>query len=304
MKPNEYLEKILKQQTFDNDEQELMDLRQRRKDIDKKLRAHFTDSSPSIRWAGSMAKGTMIRELYDGDMACYFPEDEKEAGETLKEIYENVEKALTEDYQVQRKASALRVRDLNQWGIDLHIDVVPGRYIDKGNGDVSLHRTTAEKERLKTNLQVHVDHIKDSGVVDAIRIMKLWKARNGLAAAKTFILELLIVKLLKEKKSLGLAAQLEHVWAVFKDSAEGLSVVDPANSNNDLKSILDQCRYILSSAATTTLLQIQNSGWEVVFGTLDEDDSRDGRGELSRSAALKVAVASVSTPTRPYCRCR
>jgi hypothetical protein len=302
MKPDDYLKKILKQQTFDDDDQELKDLRQRRQDIDKQLRAHFSGSSPSIKWAGSMAKGTMIRESYDGDMTCYFLEDEKKAGETLKAIYENVEKGLSKDYQVQRKASALRVRDLKDWSTDLHIDVVPGRYTDASKSDVFLHRTTPEKERLKTNLQTHIDHIGDSGVVDAIRLTKLWKARNGLAPAKTFVLELLVVKLLKGKESLGVSAQLEDVWIEFRDNAENLSVEDPANSNNDLKPILDECRYLLSSAASTTLMQIENDGWEAVFGELEEDDrdAESGGGRPDRTVALRAAVASVAIPTKPY----
>ena len=298
MKPNEYLEKILEQQTFDDDDKELKDLRKRRKDIDKKLRTHFSKSSPSIKWAGSMAKRTMIREAYDGDMTCYFPEDEKEAGETLKEIYENVMKALAEDYQVQSKASAIRVRDKEDWNNDLHIDVVPGRFTDEDTEDVNLHRTTPEKERLKTNLQTHIDHIKISGVTEAIRLMKLWKARNGLVAAKTFVLELLVVKLLKNKKSSGLSAQLEHVWNVFKADPDNLSVEDPANSNNDLKSILDQCRSLLSSAASDTLWQIENNGWEAVFGEIEEEEDDDGK---SRSAALNAATTNVATQTRPWC---
>ena len=297
MKPNEYLEKMLEQQTFDDEDQELKDLRKRRKDIDKKLRAHFSESSPSIKWAGSMAKGTMIRESYDGDMTCYFPEDEKEAGTNLKEIYESVMKALAEDYKVQKKASALRVRDKEDWSTDLHIDVVPGRFTDEDKKDVYLHRTTSDKERLKTNLQTHIDHIKNSEVTEAIRLMKLWKARNGLSTAKTFILELLVVKLLKKKKSSGLSAQLEHVWNEFKNNPKHLAVEDPANSNNDLKSILDQCRSLLSSASSDTLWQIENNGWEAVFGEIEEDDDTG----KDRQAALVAATASVTTPTRPWC---
>jgi len=297
VKPNEYLNKILDYQTFDGEDQELKDLRARRQDIDKKLRSYFSKSSPSIMWAGSMAKGTMIRDSYDGDMTCYFPKGESEAGANLKEFYDNVEKALIEGYQVQRKASALRVRDPENWSTDLHIDVVPGRFTDETKSDVFLHRTTPDKERLKTNLQTHVDHIKGSGAEDAIRLMKLWKVRNGLGTVKTFVLELLVVKLLKAKKPSGLAVQLEYLWTELRDKADSLTVEDPANSNNDLRGLLDECRHLLSSAAGTTLRQIENNGWEAVYGEIDQGD---GGERVGRGAALKVAVASVETPTRPY----
>jgi hypothetical protein len=36
-----------------------------------------------------------------------------------------------------------------------------------------------DKKRLKTNLDVHLDHVRDSGVIDAIRLAKLWGVRNG-----------------------------------------------------------------------------------------------------------------------------
>ncbi|MCZ6655533.1 MAG: hypothetical protein O7D91_21200 [Planctomycetota bacterium] len=304
MKPNEYLKKILAEQTFDDDDQELKDLRKRRKDIEKTLRAQFSKSGPSIRWGGSMAKGTMIRESYDGDMTCYFEHEEEGAGSTLEEIYNNTEEALQGDYVVKRKASALRVEDSSTtstkgFAEDLHIDVVPGRYTDDDKDEVFLHRTTGDKERLKTNLQVHIDHIKDSGVTEAIRLMKLWKVRNGLTA-KTFVLELLVVKLLKHKKSSGLSTQLEHVWTEFRDKPDGLAVGDPANpSGNDLKPILDECRHQLSSVASNTLWQIENNGWEAVFGELEEDED-NGKKKKAALHATAVHVSESKPTTKPW----
>jgi hypothetical protein len=184
MTPNDYLAKILEKQTFDDDEPELKDLRRRRKEIEGVLRTHFSGSSPSIRWGGSMAKETMIRESYDGDMTSYFPHDEDGAGSTLEEIYDNTAEVLGKEYVVERKRSALRVRDPSTkaskgFAEDLHIDVVPGRFTGEDGDDVFLHCTTGDKQRLKTNLQVHIDHIRDSGVRDAIRLMKLWNVRKG-----------------------------------------------------------------------------------------------------------------------------
>ncbi|TAJ24256.1 MAG: nucleotidyltransferase [Planctomycetota bacterium] len=305
MTPDEYLKKVLKQQTFATDAPELKDLRKRRTEIKGILEGHFSESSPSIRWAGSMAKDTMIKESYDGDMTCYFPHDEDSAGKTLEEIYNNVAELLGKDYDVERKASALRVKNQSTkatkgFAEDLHVDVVPGRFTDDDEGDVFMHRTTGEKERLKTNLQVHIDHIRDSGVRDAIRMMKYWNARNAIGA-KTFVLELLVVKLLADKKDSSLSEQLTHVLTEFRDSVEGLSVEDPANSNNDLKPALDSVRYMLSSVARTTLSTVDSSGWEGAFGKLDSEDEEDS-GER-RKAALHAAAIQVreSRPgTRPW----
>jgi hypothetical protein len=301
MNPDEYLKKILEQQTFSDDDPELKELRDRRSELDKKLRTIFWKSSPSIKWAGSMAKGTMIRESYDGDMTCYFSCNEVETGRTLAEIHSAVKESLEDDYLIEVKASALRVRDKADWTNDLHIDVVVGRYVDGSKSDVFLHRTTGEKERLKTNLQTHIDHIRNSGVTDAIRLMKLWKSRNGIESAKAFVLELLVVKLLEKQSSLSLSAQLKYIWSKFRDNSDKLAIEDPANSNNDLKGILDGCRLFLKSVASSTLSQIENEGWEAVFGSLETARQSDNRVENeSRVAALEAAVTSVKVPTKPW----
>jgi hypothetical protein len=300
MNPNEYLEKVLIQQTFNDDDPELKDLRGCRKEIESLLRGHFSESSPSIRWGGSVAKETMIREAYDGDMTCYFPHDETDAGSTLEEIYNKVAQALSEEYVVERKTSALRIKDPSTkeakgFAQDLHIDVVPGRFTGDDGDDVFLHRTDGDKTRLKTNLQVHIDHIRDSGVRPAIRLMKLWNVHNGIGA-KTFVLELLVVKILDGKKGATVAKQLEHIWTEFRDGADNLAVEDPANpSGNDLKPALDQIRHRLSSVAGTTLALIENSGWEVVFGKVDDDGDPE-----DRKAALKAAAVHVVNPTKPW----
>ena len=164
---------------------------------------------------------------------------------------------------------------------------------------VCWHRG-GDKQRLKTNLQVHIDHIKDSGVISAIRLIKLWRVRNGIIA-KTFVLELLVVKLLEKKKSSGLSVQLKHVWTEFRDNADGLAVEDPANpKGNDLKPLLDEARAQLSMVAATTLALIESSGWEAVFGELDDDDDDDD--DDAKKAALSAAAVHVEGSTKPWCR--
>lgn len=301
--PTQYLKKVLDRETFANDDDELEELRKHRDAVKEQLSSHFTESSPSIRWAGSMAKGTMVRTSYDGDVTCYFPhEDEPE--KSLQDLYEEVEQCLQGDYIVERKPSALRIRDkdTDNYHVDLHLDIVPGRFTDEDQGDVFLHRTTDEKERLKTNLQVHIEHVKKSGVRPAIRLAKVWNIRHGVSA-KTFILELLVVKLLEEKQSEKLSDQLLHLWSEMRDNSADLAVEDPANpQGNDLAPHLDECRASLSAVAATTLANIELLGWSSVFGGVKEDDDDDGggSGKTSKSAALSSAAATVSRPTKPW----
>ena len=295
METEAYLQSVLKSQTLAPDSQELKDLQKHRANVEETLREHFDECFPTIRYGGSKAKGTMIRESYDLDIICYFPHDDTEAGETLEEIYNSVREALSGKYLVEPKASALRLKALDQKnsGVDFHIDVVPGRFTDDSKTDAFLYQVSGEKKRLKTNLDVHICHVKDSGFTEAIRLLKLWKVRNGLRV-KNFPLELFTIDLLKYKKTAALEKQLKHVWEKVRDEMDEISIEDPANpTGNDLTGLLSPAiREALSSVAKATLEAIERSGWEAVFGPVEEekDENVGGKVEVLRRAAAAVVT--------------
>jgi hypothetical protein len=296
MTADEYLHEILASQALGDDSDEVKALQKHRADVEKLLCDHFKDSSPTIRYAGSKAKGTMNRESYDLDIISYFASGDTSAGETLQDIYENTREALGKKYLVEQKGSALRLKscDPENLGVDFHIDVVPGRFTDETQTDAYLYQSTGDKKRLKTNLDVHLEHVKESGVIDAIRLAKLWKVRNGLLI-RTFVLELAVITLLEGKTKKNLSTQMEHFWTELRDNSANLSVEDPANPNgNDLsKELDDNLKSHLSSAAKRTLSQIESSGWEAVFGEAEKKE-KAAKVEILRRAA------SVAAPSRPW----
>jgi len=97
----------------------------------------------------------LIREAFDLDIICYFNYDDANAGDNLEDIFSNVKGALEKEYYVTPKTSALRLKSKDQQtkGLDFHIDVVPGRFVDSSKGDAFLHQAQGKKERLKTNLK-------------------------------------------------------------------------------------------------------------------------------------------------------
>jgi hypothetical protein len=292
MTPNEYLSKILDQQTLAEDGSELKRLRERRQEVEDLLRSEF-GSSPTIRYGGSKAKGTMIKEAYDLDVICYFQRDDDDAGGTLETIYNNVKRALAKKYVVLTKTSAIRLQSRDHE--DFHVDVVPGRFVNTETSNAYLHQTTPGKKRLQTNLDVHLAHVKDSGLQRAIRLMKLWRVRRGLSI-KHFALELLVIKVLKSKKAASLDSQLDSIWKVLRDSLDSITIEDPANPiGNDLSELLSATvRHELSTAASETLDSIEHAGWEAVFGKL--------ASESEKRAAVAEAARSVVAPSRPWCR--
>jgi hypothetical protein len=279
-----------------DDSEELKALQTHRSDVEKLIRDNFKNTALTIRYAGSKAKGTMNKESYDLDIVSYVASGDNTAGETLENIYENHKKALGKKYIVEPKGSALRIKgcDPVNLGVDFHIDVVPGRFTDDTKTDAYLYQSGGDKTRLKTNLDVHLDHVRNSGVIDAIRIAKLWRVRNGLPV-RTFVLELAVIKLLKDQKTKCLSAQMEHFWTELRDNPANLCIEDPANPNgNDLSKCLDDnLKSQLASAAKRTLEQIKSSDWEVVFGNVQKQE-KAARIEILRSAA------AVATPSRPW----
>jgi hypothetical protein len=296
MTTSEYLNEVLESQELDDDSKELKELQEHRADVEKLLRDEFEDCSPTIRYGGSKAKGTLIRDLYDLDIICYFPSDDTAAGESLEDIYNNVKDALAKEYYVTPKTSALRLKSKEPTtpARDFHIDVVPGRYVDGDDGDCFIYQANAEKHRLKTNLDVHINHVKNSGVTDAIKLLKLWKVRKGLQV-KQFVWELLIIKLLEGKSSNSVADQLLHVWTEIRDSKDPISIEDPANpTGNDLSDVLAANWQWLASAAGATLRTIESSGWEAVFGATQRPEG------TQRITGLTQAASVATVRTKPW----
>lgn len=288
MATNDYYLKVLAAQTLGDDSAEMKELQSNRAAVEKVLRAAFPGASATIRYGGSKAKGTLIRESYDLDIVFYVPNGNNAAGETLKDIFGNVKNALAKYYVVEPKTSALRLRSGDQRS-DLHIDVVPGRFTDDSKTDCFLHQENGEKDRLKTNLDVHIAHIRDSGVVDTLRLLKLWRVRRRVQV-KQFVFELLGVKLLKGKRQRPIEGQLVHFFTEIANAGQPIAIEDPANpAGNDLTELLRGAWVSLQMTAKSTLQEANANGWESVFGT----------NERARTAASLLGVGSVAPAAGP-----
>lgn len=294
MTQEEYLKYVLADQCLADDSEEMKALRAERVEVENLLRSKFSGRDFTLRYGGSKAKGTLIREMYDLDIVFYLHASEDGAGKTLKEIFFNVADALRSKYTVHEKTSALRLKsnDTQRSGSDLHIDVVPGRFTSDDKNDCYLYQNGGDKERLKTNLDTHVAHIRDSGVLDALRLLKLLRVRRALSV-KQFAWELLGVKLLEGHRNDDLADQLDHVLEEIENAKEAVAIEDPANpTGNDLMPMLRAVWWDLRNVARDVRSIVASNGWEAVFGAVD--------AKSARVARLSAAVQSVRTPIRPW----
>lgn len=267
MKPADYLAGLLLEQRLTPTSPETAELVTRGAEVEKVLKAEFREESPSIRYGGSKAKNTMIKECFDLDLICYFQHEDPKPDDTLEKLYERVLNALKrKKYKVREKTSAVRV--LGDDDVDFHVDVVPGRFTDDSESDAFLHRTSGKKERLKTNLEKHVEHVRGSGLNDVICLMKLWRERQGIEI-RTFPLELLVLEILKKKRTLSLDDQLRHLWVELRDHADDVKIEDPANpTGNDLSEIFgEKERESLAANAALALEAVEAGKWDEVFAT-------------------------------------
>lgn len=286
MKPKEYLEKLLKDQVLE--EKEIKVLSDRRDEVETLLREEFGDD-PVIKYAGSKAKGTIISDNYDLDIVCYFL---YENNDSLKEIRDNVAEKLREKYVVEEKGSALRIKASgeNNSVIDYHIDVVPGRFVGKEQQDAFLYVAYGEKERMKTNIKTHIEHISESGCREIIKLAKLWNCRNDLHI-KTFIIELFVIKSLDGFDWKGqLDTGFKKVLESFRDNFVSVRLEDPANSNNIVSQLLtDDQKKLISKVAAEQLESINDDAgtWMPIF---EEGTRKNYR-----------PVIQISAPAKPWC---
>ena len=265
----EYLKNLLISQEIKPGSAEMQVLHSHKDEITKFLRKEF-GNDPVIKYAGSYEKGTMIQESYDLDIVCYFPSTDLR---TLKEIHDDVVDRLKERYVVEEKASAARILNLKDGTSpnDYHVDVVPGRFIE-GSSDVFLHVAYGEKERIQTNLNVHIGYIiKNSDCTDIIKLVKLWNHRNNLTI-KTFILEIFVVRALKGfQGKTNLKSAFFKVIQSFRDEFGLVELQDPANPTGNIisKLISPSHRILVVQAAKETFAKIEKSDqvelWKKVF---------------------------------------
>ncbi len=284
------LQQIIDDERLSPDSPEMDTIVMSRGEIEALLRAEFGYAGLSIRYGGSKAKGTILKCEHDLDLFVYFHRDNDAAGQTLSDIYAAVARALAKKYRVKPGTTSLRVYVVDgATQRDLKVDVVPGRFIEGSDGDVFLHQSDGDKDYLKTNPETHIKHVAESGVVPAVCGLKLWRIKNGVAV-KQFPFELLCIDLLKPLRRRQLDEQVASVLQQLAEMRTPPRVEDPANSNNDVSTVLKDAWPDIRQAASDSL-QRMGSGWADVLGL-----PADGAAEEK----LFAMAAAVRTPTKPW----
>ena len=167
----------------------------------------------------------MVREAYDLDIVVYFPPTDTRS---LGAIFLAVNAALVSArYIVRARTVALRLP--YQGGF--HIDVVPGRAQNATFRYATLFKNQRPSSTLQTSLKVHIDAVRKTGIRDIVKLMKLWRLRQGLVWS-TFALEIAVAQALQGRQKTDYAACLQTVFDFLVTDIGSMRFVDPANTNN------------------------------------------------------------------------
>lgn len=292
------LQEIVEAERLDPKGAEMREIQRCKMEVERLLYSEFGTQGLSIRYGGSKSKGTMLKCSYDLDILSYVHHDNDRLGDTLSEIRASVKSTLEKQYWVDDSGTTalrLHTKEDRAKGPGLRIDVVPGRFIDASQTDVFLYQqTNGEKSRLRTNPDTHIEFVRNSGVLDAVCALKLWRVGNGLLVGQ-FPFEILSVNLLKSKRNLDISAQVTHALESIAGISSPPRVEDPANANNDLSGLLTESVWADLKAAAYKAVQqllIPNPIWERILLAEPVD---------TRAERISAITATVQTSSRPWC---
>lgn len=174
-------------------------------------------------FSGSLAKGTAVSNGADADI---FLSLSSTTPHTLKEIYDSLHsKMLAAGYAPRRQNVSIGLQ------VDgFSIDLVPGKRQSQFGDDHSLYRSKADSWT-KTNVATHISHVRNSGRIDEIKVLKIWRNQRSLDIP-SFLLELAVIDGLHGARRGALAQNVLDALDFLAKNIGTKRYVDPANTNN------------------------------------------------------------------------
>jgi hypothetical protein len=114
---------------------------------------------------------------------------------------------------------------------------------------------------MQTNIQEHIDLVRDSGLQNEIMCVKMWRNCHGLELPSIYI-EILAVDLLSRNKN-SLDQNVCTIIQALRDTVETRKVIDPTNSSNNISdSMTNTEKQAIAKAAKDSLNQ---EYWEKII---------------------------------------
>lgn len=184
--------------------------------------------------SGSRAKGTAIKGKSDIDI--FVSITDKNGQYSIKDLYNNLY-----DYLRGQLATSISMRKQNvSIGIEYagcSIDITPAKryngscYISNGRRyDDHWIYSRKNDSRTLTNIQKHIELVRNSGLANEIMLLKIWRNQNNVELPSIY-LEIFAKEVLSSSWY-GLERNFTSLLTAIRDTVLSRKIVDPSNSNN------------------------------------------------------------------------
>lgn len=207
----------------------------------------------AILISGSTAKGTAIKGVADVDLFISLRSDTEE---TLKEIFYSLNNFFYNsgfETRIQNVSIGVKYKGKK-------VDLVPGK-VQKGF--VNYHSLYKSKKDswVQTNIIKHINLVRNSGRVNEIKAIKIWRELNGLDFPSIY-LELTVLNALKGKSKNQLAQNFINVLEYLSNDFVEKVIIDPSNTNNIISNDLyKKDKQLIAKTARESL----RKAWEEVL---------------------------------------
>jgi len=195
---------------------------------------------------GSYAKGTRIRGSTDLDILV-------QLGPRTHPTPERIHKTLFA--LLKHRGLVPRSRNVSiaiQYQ-GLLVDLIPARQ-EWGSGDRVALFETERNQVTVTNIGEHVRLIRESGRIEDIKALKIWRDLRGLRFP-SFYLELVVLDALRHRAHNQPGANLLGTLECLRDRFVGTPFRDPANFENRISAELSEHEQLALAAAARESLE-------------------------------------------------
>jgi len=198
-----------------------------------------------IFFSGSYAKGTGVRGSTDIDIFISLSANHPS---NLADIYNSLfGLAQRQSWNPQRQNVSIGIQYAAQ-----KIDLVPGKIQAGYQNYHSLYKSKTNSWT-QTNVALQTKTVRDSGRVNEIRAIKIWRNLRNIDFP-SFFLELVVIQALHGRSTSTLA---DNVWEAIRFISSSLTtirIVDPSNTNNVISDDLTLAeKQVVASQAVQTL---------------------------------------------------
>lgn len=204
--------------------------------------------------AGSFAKGTAIKKGTDFDL---FVSLKSNTEVTLKEVYLSLDQCLKNRGYVTR----LQNVSIGITSKGFKVDIVPGIKRPFPSSDHSIYKRKADSWT-QTNIQKHINYVKNSGCIAEIRATKIWRELNRLDFP-SFYLEMSVINSLYRFPINNTSDNFLRVLQYLSSDFLNTRIVDPANTNNVVSDELNLAEK--QKIATSAAGSLSHGDWSLIL---------------------------------------